>query len=276
MSSLGQSAPYLNKVTLEQDLQAWREAVQSDPMARFDESRDLAFWQEKAVGYDLSQPVLPKTLDFLAKQLQPYWSLLDVGAGTGRLSLPLAGLVKQVTALDYSPDMLAVLENKLCQPNAPKNIQTELLSFQHPQVPKHDVVLAAWALYRSLDLRADVLQLCSRAIKKLIIIDSDGESSPHEAWRREQQNKSPKHRRASLIAALLAKHGCVVQHQRIAEPRKWVFEDQDQLLEKYKVSQAKEDDWLGALKPYLAWENKQLVYRFNASISVVVSQPKII
>lgn len=273
MSILCQPAP---SATLEQDLQAWREAVQNDPAARFDEMRDLAFWHEKAVGYDLSQPALPKTLDFLAMQVQSQWSLLDVGAGTGRLSLPLAGFVKQVTALDYSSDMLAVLESKLHQPNAPKNIQTELLHFQHPQVSKYDVVLVAWALYRSLDLRADIFQLWSRAKKKLIIIDSDGESSPHEAWRRNQQNKPPKHRRASLVAALLAEHGCVVQHQRLYESRQWVFAHKSQLLAKYKVPQTKEDDWLEALKPYLAWENDQLIYRFNVPISIVVTEQRLV
>lgn len=274
MSILCQPVPYANKATLEQDLQAWREAVKSDPAARFDEMWDLAFWHEKAVGYDSSQPALPKTLDFLAMQVQSQWSLLDVGAGTGRLSLPLAGFVKQVTALDYSSDMLAVLESKLHQPDAPKNIKTQLLPFQHPQVSKHDVVLAAWALYRSLDLQADVLQLLSRAIKKLVVIDSDGESSPHEAWRRKQQNKPPKHRRASLVAALLAEHGCEVQHQRLYEQRQWVFAHESQLLAKYKVPQAKANDWLGALEPYLSCENDQLIYRFNVAVSVVVTQSK--
>src|SRR5204863_8963963 len=39
-------------------------------------------------------------------------SILDAGAGTGAISLLLAGLGYRVTALDLSPDMLALAEAK--------------------------------------------------------------------------------------------------------------------------------------------------------------------
>lgn len=48
-------------------------------------------------------------------RVEPGWSVLDVGAGTGYLSLPLAEAVGpdgRVTAFDAAPELLAVLEDK--------------------------------------------------------------------------------------------------------------------------------------------------------------------
>jgi 2-polyprenyl-3-methyl-5-hydroxy-6-metoxy-1,4-benzoquinol methylase len=41
---------------------------------------------------------------------QPEWSVLDVGCGAGTLASPLAKMVRQVTAIDFSPAMIALLE----------------------------------------------------------------------------------------------------------------------------------------------------------------------
>ena len=47
-------------------------------------------------------------INFLQPQSQ--WTVFDMGCGSGTLALPLAALVKTVTAADFSPKMLAALE----------------------------------------------------------------------------------------------------------------------------------------------------------------------
>jgi SAM-dependent methyltransferase len=78
------------------------------------------FWDEDAAVYDSSPdhyPRRPQEQAAWAAALrrllpEPPATVLDVGAGTGFLSLLLAGQGYQVTALDLSPGMLARLQAK--------------------------------------------------------------------------------------------------------------------------------------------------------------------
>jgi SAM-dependent methyltransferase len=78
------------------------------------------FWDEDAAGYDASPshyPQRPHEQAAWAAALrrllpEPPASVLDAGAGTGFLSLLLAGQGYEVTAMDLSPAMLAQLRSK--------------------------------------------------------------------------------------------------------------------------------------------------------------------
>ncbi len=69
---------------------------------------------DAAVGRDLGTPALEAAWrGTLARLLPPAPArVIDVGAGTGFLALLAAGLGHRVTAVDSSPGMLAVLEEK--------------------------------------------------------------------------------------------------------------------------------------------------------------------
>jgi SAM-dependent methyltransferase len=81
------------------------------------------FWDEDAAVYDSSPdhyPRRPQEQAAWAAALrrllpEPPAAVLDVGAGTGFLSLLLAGQGYQVTALDLSPGMLARLQAKAAE-----------------------------------------------------------------------------------------------------------------------------------------------------------------
>ncbi|WP_404419043.1 class I SAM-dependent DNA methyltransferase [Marinospirillum sp.] len=66
-------------------------------------------WDQRPMSQQLAQ-VVPRLMEALP--LAPSQHLLDFGAGTGMLSVPLAGKVRQVTALDTSEKMLEVLDEK--------------------------------------------------------------------------------------------------------------------------------------------------------------------
>jgi SAM-dependent methyltransferase len=171
----------------------WTQFAQYNMYRRASDVGEIAFWQQNAAGYDLRVQRDPdsyhETLRLLQSLLRPDDTLLDVGAGSGRFALPLAQSVKQVTALDLSPDMLAILERRAAEKNIP-NIQTLRGSWEDTPVETHDVVLAAWSLYRQRDILASLQKLIDTTRRTLIIVDGDYASRPdndppHERLKRD-------------------------------------------------------------------------------------------
>ncbi len=79
---------------------------------------DIDFWDRFAPWYEkwasrgqYHRPILFE----LTKMIEQGWKILDVGAATGVLSIPLTALGCKVTALEPSRGMIKILENKLIE-----------------------------------------------------------------------------------------------------------------------------------------------------------------
>jgi 2-polyprenyl-3-methyl-5-hydroxy-6-metoxy-1,4-benzoquinol methylase len=156
-------------------LQAWS----TDATNRFDEQTDLAFWDQAAATYDQHALAVrvPRVLERVRALIRPGATLLEVGAGTGAFSVPLAATASFVTALDYSPAMLGVLEHKLKlagSNSARRNVRPLLARWEDAGVEPHSVVLAANALYRTADLRLALDKMVRLARERGIIVWSVG------------------------------------------------------------------------------------------------------
>lgn len=162
---------------------AWQAYLHARPGLRLDAAADRAFWEGFAPHYD-SRTALPgsfaQTLAVLRAAVRAEDTVLDVGAGTGRFALPLARVVRQVTALDHAPAMLAVLRQKLVTEHI-RNISVVEAAWETADVAPHDVVFAAWSLYRQLDLRATLEKLVAMARRHLLIVAPDAADPPHRA-----------------------------------------------------------------------------------------------
>ena len=105
-------------------------------------------------------------VNFLRPQAQ--WTVFDMGCGCGTLALPLAKLVKTVTAADFSPKMLSALEQSATDLNI-YNISTLKLSWTDDWgilPPKsHDVAIAS---------RSMLVKDFRGAIEKLITVTKRG------------------------------------------------------------------------------------------------------
>ena len=74
-------------------------------------------------------PHLEKDVNFWLNVLKPEkLPILEAGAGTGRIAIPLAEANHNITALDISQDMLNILTNKSDNPNI-NILQADLASF---------------------------------------------------------------------------------------------------------------------------------------------------
>jgi hypothetical protein len=109
-------------------------------------------------------------------KVRPGETLLDIGAGTGRFTLPLAGRCASITALDQSPRVLSVLARKAAAAGL-GNITTVCGTWDAAAVEPHDVVLSAWSLYRERDLAACLAKMLDAARRQVIIIVPDADLS---------------------------------------------------------------------------------------------------
>lgn len=147
--------------------------------ARTDED-DRAMWAAFAEQYDERTRFSDGLQTYLESLVHPGDTVLDVGAGTGRMALPLARIVRRVTALDHSPAMLNVLRCKMIQQEI-SNIEIVETTWQQAEVMPHDVVIAIWSLYRQPDILTALRKLVDVTRRTLVIADGDsGLRPPHE------------------------------------------------------------------------------------------------
>ncbi len=103
----------------------------------------------------------------------PDWSVLDIGCGPGTLALPIAVRTRRVTAIDFSKNMLKILERQAAEQNL-NNISTHRLSWednwQRQGIKPHDVAIASRSLAVS-DLKKALIRLNSYATKRVCITD---------------------------------------------------------------------------------------------------------
>jgi SAM-dependent methyltransferase len=180
--------------------QAWHDCTAQDPNHRGEAAVDLAFWRAHAAGFDehaRASGYYEGTLAALQALVRPSDTLLDVGAGTGRFALPLARSVHQVTALDHARPMLDVLRQRARQHEI-INLTLVEAAWENAEVERHDVVLAAWSLYRLPDMLAGMHKLIAATRRTLIIVAGAGHSIRHDPlqrrfWPQVDRNDTPMH-----------------------------------------------------------------------------------
>jgi SAM-dependent methyltransferase len=102
--------------------------------------------------------------------LSPEDTVLDIGAGTGRLAIPMAKIARSVTALDQSSGMLDCLKENMSTEGI-ANIQILQKSWQDvslDEIPPHDVVLSSNSL-GVFDLQEALTKMNDLAVKAVYI-----------------------------------------------------------------------------------------------------------
>lgn len=116
-------------------------------------------------------------LDFVRQNLGSTQTVLDIGAGTGRWTLPLAKVARRVTAVEPSAAMLGILRENAATARA-DNIDTVQSTWDEAAIECHDIAVCAHAMYSSPDLAAFVGKMEQYARKRcylaMRLFPSDG------------------------------------------------------------------------------------------------------
>jgi SAM-dependent methyltransferase len=138
-------------------------------------ANDREFWNRRAPSFanhvleDDYDDYVDPFLRMLAAP--PQWSVLDVGCGAGTLAHPLAKAGHKITAIDFAPGMIELLENR-SKAEGIGNITTRLASWDDDWsalgVEPHDVAIASRSLI-SDDPRRLLEKLMAFARKRVCI-----------------------------------------------------------------------------------------------------------
>ncbi len=154
-------------------VERWRQMVlreheQSDSMRP--EPRPDDHWtpyarQFKADPHRTDDPLL----DYLAEQTGPEDTLIDVGAGGGRLALPLALRCRLVVAVEPSPSMCAVLR-ETAEEYGVGNVEVVEADWLSAEVEPGDVALCSHVLYVVQEIEAFVRKLEASVRKRVLVV----------------------------------------------------------------------------------------------------------
>lgn len=124
------------------------------------------FWDRRAAQFrrmsEQHDPDRDLLVALLKEPLHAGGSFLDIGAGAGRYTLPIAAMAQRVTAVEPSGAMRQHLEERLTTARL-TNVTILPVSWEDAVVEPHDVVLAAHVVYPIADIVPFVQKLIAHA-----------------------------------------------------------------------------------------------------------------
>jgi SAM-dependent methyltransferase len=178
-----------------------------------------------------SRPATPSNLE-AARHLPPGGTVLDVGAGGGAASLPLAGTAGRLVGVDESPEMVASF---LAAAEA-AGVPADGVEGRWPEVAgllgPADVVVCHHVLYNVADLAPFVAALTGHARRRVVAELTDRHPLVNLAplWRRFHDLERPEGPGAGDAVAALAETGLEVERQDWEQPERFGFDDFDELV----------------------------------------------
>lgn len=178
-----------------------------------------------------SRPVTPSNRE-AARFLPPGGSVLDVGAGGGAASLPLAGVAGRLVAVDESADMVAAFLAAADAAGVPASGVEGRWPEVAGRVGPADVVVCHHVLYNVADLAPFALALTGHARRRVVaeLTDRHPLAGLRPLWRRFHDLDRPTGPGADDAVAALGAAGLEVDRQDWEQPDRFGFDDFDELV----------------------------------------------
>jgi SAM-dependent methyltransferase len=159
-------------------------------------------------------------------------SVLDVGAGGGAASLPLAPPAARITAVDQSAAMLEAFA-ALAGRRGVDHVEVEgTWPDAAPDVEPADVVVCAHVFYNVADLEPFVAALTAKARRRVVaeLTAVHPQESLNPLWRRFHGLERPTHPTADDAVAVLAGMGLEAGVERWEAPGRWESAPREELV----------------------------------------------
>ncbi len=108
---------------------------------------------------------LDPLLDFILENINSETTIIDIGAGSGRWTIPLSKIARSVTAIEPSAAMVNMLQGNLVSARV-SNVEIIQSSWEEAVVQPHDIIVCAHAMYASSDLEVFVRKVEQYARKR--------------------------------------------------------------------------------------------------------------
>ena len=103
-------------------------------------------------------------LDFVLQNIDSQSAVLDVGAGSGRWTIPIAKVAGSVTAVEPSDTILNILRQNIAATHL-NNVQIVQAPWEEAIVEPHDFIVCAHAIYASQEFAAFIHKMERHARK---------------------------------------------------------------------------------------------------------------
>jgi SAM-dependent methyltransferase len=157
----------------------WNRAWQEQRARMSTPGRDASSWDRRALSFAKAASETDYATQLLAIiRPRPHWTVLDMGCGNGALAIPLARRVRTVTAVDFSPRMLSMVDQR-CKAEGISNVTTVEGRWEDDWrklriASSYDLALASRSMVVD-DLHASILALDGIARKRVCIVTIIGD-----------------------------------------------------------------------------------------------------
>ncbi|MCP4134184.1 MAG: methyltransferase domain-containing protein [bacterium] len=167
-------------------------------------------------------------LEAVEKELEGVKSLIDVGAGSGFFTVPLARKGYRVIAIEPSNEMAGILENKLKKETAETASRVEIHREEWGswQGPKEDALLCIHSIYPMRQIEEAVLKMLDYAEKRIFLVKREiAQETLSERIREHFSKKKNAFNFSEFIREILQKKGVKFDIKNLRQDREHIFYD---------------------------------------------------
>lgn len=147
-----------------------RTEMEQGERARSTAGKPDDFWNAIARHFrPPADPAADPTPDALATLVEPDQRVIDVGAGGGRIAIPLSRRCREVVAVEPSPSMRSVLEQELAR-HAVCNIRVVAATWEEAEVEPAELVFAAHVTYGIQSIEPFIRKLDAMATQHAALV----------------------------------------------------------------------------------------------------------
>jgi len=238
--------------------------------------RNMKFYDKTFAGeYDrrLSEEGYPgRLLKVVCEQLEGYDRVIDVGAGSGFFTVPLAQKGHHVVAVEPSPHMMHLLEGKLDGETRPL-VTTILSTWEEAECPRADAIICIHAVYPMKDPESALVKMRDAAPLCLVLVRNEEEMDTlsdrlREKFRRERCGEDYVNR----LRGILSRQDVPFRELLVHERREVFFQNLRKEAEYYCEHMDIDLSRVDEVADFIAAqaEHDGTVYRFTSFMSDVI------